>query len=242
MEDLPESTNVIEDKAATLPELYDRLDSLWIAYLNHLDHYTAAQKALQKHMSAGFLSLARANFNARKGVRRYGKDFYHERAIASRRADISAETGDSDTQLKVVEWRPSDEDETAVIDDVDQKREEAIHEDPKQQPSPPATPSSEGDETRSDDLQESAPEPPVPSNVGIQDSESNDRKPALTLDPIRWFGILVPQELRSAQASFVAAVQDPAVDAVNAARQMRETEVNIRRLRKDIKKAEKSSA
>jgi hypothetical protein len=56
------------------------------------------------------------------------------------------------------------------------------------------------------------------------------------IDPIRWFGILVPPALRSAQASFLASVKGPIPQLSTLASELRGAEVDIGRLRKQIKK------
>lgn len=55
-------------------------------------------------------------------------------------------------------------------------------------------------------------------------------------DPIRWFGILVPPALRSAQADFITAVEGPIPQLTNIARDLRNQEIEIGRIRKQIKK------
>ncbi|KAK3049006.1 hypothetical protein LTR09_009660 [Extremus antarcticus] len=220
----------------SLTDLNDRLDSLWTSYLQYLDAYTTAQTLLQKHMSGGFLSLARANFNARDGVTRYGKDFYHDRAVPSRRAVISATTdqGRETMKAEMVSWEAEPEDVPTEGVDGDAGAEEA-----KQQPSPPATPEPESKESSG----------PKSSNGRTTEDTAPSEKPStpkakvpLASDPLRWFGILIPQQLRSAQASFRTATDEAVIDAVNASRSMRECEVDIRKLRKEIKRAEKAVA
>lgn len=68
-------------------------------------------------------------------------------------------------------------------------------------------------------------------------STSQDSKESKKLlDPIRWFGILVPPALRSAQASFVSSVGGPIPRLCTLATDLRRQEVDIGRLRKQIKK------
>lgn len=55
-------------------------------------------------------------------------------------------------------------------------------------------------------------------------------------DPLRWFGILVPPALRSAQTDFAIAVEGPIERIVNLTRQMHQLEHDISRIRKSIKK------
>ena len=208
-----------------LYKLHDQLDSLWTVYLHHLDAYTSAQTVLQKHMSAGFLSLARANFDSRSHVRRYGQDYYHDRAVATRRVNISLEDGTSKPSLGVIQWsQPPTEPEIDSETLVEVERTGENEQDVKQLPSPPGTPEREPPET---DAKEDA-----------TPSEKRNQVP-LQSDPLKWFGILVPQALRSSQASFCGAVDEAVVDAVNAAKGMRSTETEIRKLRKEILKAEK---
>lgn len=97
----------------------------------------------------------------------------------------------------------------------------------KQQPTPPASPT----------------ESKVPPKLPKQDTASpKDSETSIQpKDPLKWFGILVPQSLRSAQASFASAMDSPASDAVNASRGMRQVEIEIRKLRKDIRKAERAN-
>jgi hypothetical protein len=55
-------------------------------------------------------------------------------------------------------------------------------------------------------------------------------------DPLRWFGILVPPALRSAQSAFVSAVEEPIPELANLAGSLRNQEITIQRLRKQIRK------
>lgn len=108
----------------------------------------------------------------------------------------------------------------------------------KEQPGPAA-----GDEETQPIQQASPPETPKPQeDPAVADStcaisgESEHR----SRDPVRWFGILVPRELRAAQASFTFAVNEPVVRAVNSVREMCYIESEIRKARKALKKAEKA--
>lgn len=56
-------------------------------------------------------------------------------------------------------------------------------------------------------------------------------------DPIRWFGILVPPSLRSAQGSFISAVEGPVPQLASLTSELRKQEIDIGRLRKQIRKA-----
>jgi len=58
-----------------------------------------------------------------------------------------------------------------------------------------------------------------------------------TQDPLRWFGILVPPALRSAQQTFVSAVEGSVPQLATIARELRNQEIEIGRVRKQIKKS-----
>lgn len=71
--------------------------------------------------------------------------------------------------------------------------------------------------------------------------ESNDTKEtpsesARLIDPLRWFGILVPPALRTAQSTFIVAVEGPVVQLATVAKDLRGQEIEIGRVRKQIKK------
>lgn len=56
------------------------------------------------------------------------------------------------------------------------------------------------------------------------------------VDPLRWFGILVPPALRTAQSTFTSAVEGPILQLATIARDLRTQEMEIGRMRKQIKK------
>lgn len=58
-------------------------------------------------------------------------------------------------------------------------------------------------------------------------------------DPIRWFGVLVPPPLRSAQSKFIEIVEGPIPRLVTLTKETRTLEIEIGRARKLIKKLEK---
>ena len=231
----PEKTQ--SGPSSPLADLHDRLDTLWISYLRNLDEYTAAQKTIQDQLRSGFFSLSRANFNARPGTR-YGGDYFHDRAVATRRVTRKQdheEGGDGKMKLAIFQHSP-------VLDNDDHGSdgEKAAADKGLQQPSPPATPSSK--DAKAETPTESFDEQSEETQEKYRDTRTEKLKPKLPLeaDPLRWFGILVPQELRSAQTSFSLAMDDGIAQAVNAGRAMRKNEVEIRKLRKDIRRAERA--
>jgi hypothetical protein len=75
---------------------------------------------------------------------------------------------------------------------------------------------------------------PAPGTKPEHNQPADDPNPPK--DPLRMFGILVPQVLRDAQASFVAAVDGPIPRLAAVARDLRMQEIEIGRVRKQIKK------
>ena len=226
---------------STVSDLHDRLDALWISYLRYLDVYTTAQKALQQHLRSGFFSLSRANFNARPGMR-YGRDYFHERAVASATVTVTREdAGDSDNITMTVRRHPQPI--YAQKDTIPVEKQTATVEGRQQQqpPSPPARPSPRDHTTNGSLDDDNAVSAETNENVDEPEPNSSESKLPLEADPVRWFGILVPQELRSARASFSEAMDDGVPKAVNAGRAMREIEAEIRRLRKEIRRAERAA-
>ncbi|KAK4495010.1 hypothetical protein PRZ48_013337 [Zasmidium cellare] len=211
------STMGTETTHDTLPETYDRLDNLWTQYLQLLDDYTVAQANIQKHLAAGFLSLTQANFQS--SGRRYGRDFYDDRALATARVVV-----EDDGEVAISSKTDGDS-----SDGKGEGKEET--EEAKQLPSPSPTPEPDKEQGREEeDVDESG------------DPKEATQKSHIT-DPRRWFGILTPSSLRSAQHSFASAVLDECNvgKAVNAARAMKDIEADIRKLRKAIKKLEKGA-
>ncbi|THC98054.1 hypothetical protein EYZ11_002480 [Aspergillus tanneri] len=69
-------------------------------------------------------------------------------------------------------------------------------------------------------------------------SESNSSKKPRSSDPIRWYGILVPPFLRSAQKSFTEAVDEALPQLASIIFKMRVIESEIGRLRSELGKHE----
>ena len=75
-----------------------------------------------------------------------------------------------------------------------------------------------------------------PTKVKPDSSQPESEKKAPSNDPIRWFGVLVPPALRSAQTSFVSAIEGPVVELSIFSKELRQQEIEIGRVRKQIKK------
>ncbi|OCK81822.1 hypothetical protein K432DRAFT_403444 [Lepidopterella palustris CBS 459.81] len=77
--------------------------------------------------------------------------------------------------------------------------------------------------------------------TGLANSSSKKEPTSSTpkhksVDPLRWYGLLVPPALRSAQASFIQAVEGPIPRLVTLSKELRSLEIDIGRTRKQIRK------
>lgn len=236
-------------------ELEDRLDELWESHLVLLDQYTKAQDEIKQHMSLGFLSLAKAQSGAPFG-KRYGQDWYDERMKASQRTRVTEaptirENSPTTNAFPTLGIRLTPEDRGGYMTDNGHEAsgKEEIFEEAEQQPSPPGTPEPKSkSESESESASKERPEDSKLDEKNGKDTSAN---------PLRWYGILVPPELKRAQGSFSAAISDaintkspdgdatsaqesPMTTAVNAARGLREVETELRKTRKAVRKAEKA--
>ncbi|TIA13645.1 hypothetical protein D6C80_06173 [Aureobasidium pullulans] len=217
-------------------ELRDQLDALWEKHLTLLDSYHQAQQQLARHFSSGFFDLAQATFKSTSRVR-YGQEYYDDRMQATRRFEAS--TNDNDVPclaLKADDTSPStdtsNEHSTKSGEkSSDKEAKKKKTEEPEQQPTPPSTPPGDPDEEEPSKEQE---EQDTSKTTSHQDKAQ--KKPR---DPLHWYGILVPPALRASQKSFISAVESPLIEAANSAQALRLVAVEIRKLRKDIKKAER---
>jgi hypothetical protein len=71
---------------------------------------------------------------------------------------------------------------------------------------------------------------------GSRDNQEETGSVGKPTDPLRWFGILVPPALRTAQSTFVGAVEGPIPQLATVVRDLRAQEIEIGRVRKQIKK------
>ena len=69
-----------------------------------------------------------------------------------------------------------------------------------------------------------------------ESDEKEEQREQNVADPLRWFGILVPSALRSAQANFISAVEGPIPLIVNLTKELHGLEHEISRLKKSAKK------
>lgn len=219
------SPSKIMSETQSIIDLYQQLDDLWIRYLDLLDQYTNAQASIKKCLGQGFFSLAQANFTSQG--RRYGQDYYDQRAIASTRVETSNESTEMERpRIKII----------SLSTEVKPAKQTATH-------LPTPEPESEDEQCPEPENPRTQLPTPEPEDKNDADEKKEEEPQRLPVDPLRQFGILIPPALKSAQKSFAKAVrdEDALIKAVNATRELREVEVEIRKARKVLKKAEKSA-
>jgi hypothetical protein len=206
----------------SVEQLRAQLDDLWEKHLTLLDTYHKAQQQLARHFSSAFFDLAQANFKSTNRLR-YGQDSYDERMQATRRLLISLD----DQHLPVLTTS------SPLPPSISTKAN-------PQQPTPPSTPPIDtGNQTPPIDTDNQTREEKDQELNDTPESENKESSSKKLGDPLHWFGILVPPALRSSQKSFISAFDGPIIDATNSAQALRHVTLEIRRLRKLIKRAEK---
>ncbi|PSN70357.1 hypothetical protein BS50DRAFT_571617 [Corynespora cassiicola Philippines] len=213
----PEGLSERPDSQIDRDGLIEQLDQLLEKYLETLDEYQKAQQQLAKFLSSGYLSLAQANFSNSSRTR-FGQDYYDERMQAQRKVSVTA-------KQDIFRFSVS-----GPTPDV---------------PSPEVDGTAGSENTRSARASEApvgtAGESPEQSEGADAQNEKSDEEAKsagekVSTDSIRWFGILVPPALRAAQASFVSAVEEPVPRVATLIKELRKQEIDIGRLRKQIKK------
>lgn len=202
------------------------IDSLLERYLSLIDEYSRLRAELTKLQTGVYQNIARANFAGERGMR-YGQDHYDERMRALRVLDI--ELGeDSVPNFTMKNLDPPVD--GAAGDGKSREEAEEQHNDSKEE-------EKEGEE-KADAT--STQNNPVESTEEQRNDEKNKdekktKKP--NHNPLRWFGLLAPQPLRTAQMLSIQAVEEaiPRLVAVNA--EMEHVEIEIRRAKKKRAKA-----
>jgi len=211
-------------------ELRDQLDALWEKHLTLMNSYHQAQQQIARHFSKGFFALAQATFKSTSRVR-YGQECYDDRMQATTRFEASVDNKDvSHLALKLNDTpSPSTKDST----------KDSNKESTEKSPDSKKNHNGETQEDKADEQEER-------DNAKGQEQEakSDDKEKAhnKVRDPLHWYGILVPPSLRASQKSFKSAIHDPVIDAANLAQALHRVDMDIRKLRKDVKKAERRVA
>lgn len=207
-------------------ELHDQLDALWEKHLTLLDSYHQAQQQIARHFSSGFFDLAQATFKSTTRVR-YGQEYYDDRMQATIRLEASVDNKDvSNLALKL--------NDTPSLSTKDSDKEST-----EKSPRPGIESNKQEQEDKSDQEEEKDKPEEQKQEDKPDDKEKTHNK---VRDPLHWYGILVPPSLRASQKSFSSAIHDPVINAANSAQALRRVDMDIRKLRKDIKKAEKRVA
>ncbi|KAF2679445.1 hypothetical protein K458DRAFT_445794 [Lentithecium fluviatile CBS 122367] len=199
----------IQETRSEAPSKHDLVSKLDDLLEQYLHTLDAYQKAHQQ-LTAHLSSgyLYLAQANFNNAHGRFGRDYYDERMQASRTVALS------EHESKVVFAIPTAS-ETQTADA-----------------------GAESPDNRSTAEEVAAESQTTTSEPEVEKITSTPSERKMLADPIRWFGILVPPALRSAQASFVSAVVGPISQLSTLAMDLRKQEVDIGRLRKQIKKLE----
>ncbi|KAK3296146.1 uncharacterized protein B0H64DRAFT_461081 [Chaetomium fimeti] len=240
------------------------IDALLTGYLSLLDEYTALRHTLHALQARMYHDLARANFAAERGVRRYGRDYYDGRMQAGRRVrvcdgggglaggDVDVKGAEGDREEEGVGGggeREGEDGKKGEEGDDPREREGvvfrvAVYPPPgrgaggKGEDEGPGTeaPTTEAaDGNGNGDREEKKPGKEGPAGGGEGEKQSVN-----PIDPLRWFGILTPLPLRQAQGHAIKAVEEiiPQLATLSAA--MAAVELEVRRARKKRAKAEKA--
>ncbi|KAK6496299.1 hypothetical protein TWF481_002324 [Arthrobotrys musiformis] len=200
-----------------LDELQDKLDLLIISYLDLFDKYQASRAEISRALSDGFFNLAQANFNApNRG--RYGQDMYDNRMQALRGVRIAVDETD------VTAYTLTD---LTTPPEIENSEKVELETSPKLDGSEP-----ESVKEKDSGLLDQA-------NSDTPDADPDDSEAALTLanpktDPLRWFGILRPTALGSAQKNFVHSLP-PIMKLVSTLSDIESHEKRIRDLRHTVR-------
>ncbi|KAE8831614.1 hypothetical protein HRS9139_05856 [Pyrenophora teres f. teres] len=207
-------------------DLLDCLDDLLEHYLNTLHEYHKVMGELSTQLSSGYMALAQANFHNSSSAIRYGQDCYDERMQAKRKVHI-AEHGRLLSDRPHFSIHPPDASPRSRKASDAGKREDQPTEEGVEFPS--ATP-------KPKDEAETNPDADQQSNQGPEETENEKKSSEKITYPLKWFGILVPPALRTAQSTFVSIVEGPIPQLATIAKDLRTQEIEIGRVRKQLKK------
>ncbi|RDW86180.1 uncharacterized protein DSM5745_02822 [Aspergillus mulundensis] len=225
------------------PDLLESLDALLEKYLHLLDKHQRLQNDLASKLSSGFLSLAHANYTCQPG-RRYGADYYDERMKASRRVilqhPLSSNRKDSKAEVEGQPQTDAPVERIFAIEFTSRGGEDEQTDKYESSESNGKAPEQELEQDRKSNNPVETTTTPQPLSDSSDaepeaDAKSEPRRRAKrSCDPIRWYGILVPPSLRSAQKSFTEAVEGSLPELAGIVVEMRAAEKEISRLREDL--------
>ncbi|EGO57504.1 hypothetical protein NEUTE1DRAFT_41103 [Neurospora tetrasperma FGSC 2508] len=212
-----------------------QIDALLTRYLLLLDEYTTLRSSLSSLQAGMYQNLARANFTAERGVR-YGKEYFDERMVASRRVlvRVGAGKGKGKGDKKEEEEKEEHGGWWWLVGKHKEAKEEVIQRadttaTTTTTPPPPVASADQDSGTLSS--------PNDDTDTPEADKEDDTKKKIRKNDPLRWFGLLTPLPLRLAQTQAIQAVEQiiPRLVTVNA--EMAQVEIEVRRARKRREKA-----
>ena len=165
---------------------------------------------------------------------------------ATRRCAVNQdENNQLKLSIKLVEEKKNDDKVPEQPTKDAEPEEEGTSEDAVQLPTPPPTPlhNPEPESVKNDITHEKDIGNTKGSTTQDESTESNreEEKPKKPTDPLYLYGILLPPQLKQSQASFISAIEGPVGEAASTAHGLRKIEVEIRKLRKEIKKAGKKN-
>jgi len=229
------------------PESYtNTIDTLLQRYLLLLDEYTRLRTSLSSAQADVFHQLARANFARERGMRYYGQDHYDERMQAVRTLKIRSATATTSNEavgtgdcpvFEVVNKHAA----AAAAATPSGKDREEKKKSSSSESSPPDSCKEDQEEEEKDATTLSSDMQGL--DLGDDEKQKEDEKHTKKEkkrhndDPLRWFGLLTPPSLRTAQAKSIHVVEDiiPRLVSVNA--EMATVEIEVRRARKKREKA-----
>jgi hypothetical protein len=197
------------------------IDALLERYLALVHEYSQLRDRLSTLQAGVFHNIARANFAAERGLR-YGQDQYDDRMQALRTLEIRvADKTDGDAA-------PS----FHLFDAATRTAERGEGAEPVGDNDEPST-----DEAESATSPEAGDAKQEERNEQEQKTESSGAKTVDTRNPLRWFGVLVPQPLRNAQSLSIEAAEQVIPRLVSVDAEMQRLEIEVRRARKKRSKA-----
>ncbi|KAJ9390814.1 hypothetical protein DTO063F5_1258 [Paecilomyces variotii] len=227
-------------KPESSSKLLESLDSLLEQYLQLLHRHQTLHAQLGNQLSSGFFSLAQANYSS--PGRRYGQDYYDERMKATRRISVKPPANREDKSLEPEETEDTGSSSQSYMFKI--KTTLADYETEEEKPKSETAISGENAESSESALNPGSgetaedrtetPSTPGESEEGApskNSSSSTAPKRALpSPDPLRWYGVLVPPSLRSAQRSFVTATESMS-ELASIATEIRNVEERVFKLR-----------
>ncbi|KKK15894.1 hypothetical protein AOCH_005432 [Aspergillus ochraceoroseus] len=222
------------------------LDTLLERYLHLLDKHQKLQTKLASKLSSGFLSLAQANYTCPPG-RRYGADYYDERMKATRRVGLqpplsSDETTHSAELGRVLETGIHSRHIFAIEAFTNAEEDEQLEKADQVETSQSDENTTKQDSSKNDAAQSTPNSLELSSSSAVEPETDTTHKTVKkrsgASDPIRWYGILVPPSLRSAQKSFTEAVEGYLPELASVTVEMQAAEKEITRLREELGRQE----